>query len=44
MFQTSHQKLTTINNTKISKTIGTNNEGDIQEYKPHVNNNTNKHL
>ena len=39
MFQKSHQKQTPIKNTKIIETIGTNNEGNIQEYKPHVQNN-----
>ena len=48
MFQKSHQKQTLIRNTKIIKTIGTNNEENIQEYKPHVknnpiNNNNNNH-
>ena len=39
MFQTNHQKQPPIKNTKIIKTVGTNNEGNRQEYKPHVKNN-----
>ena len=38
MFKKSHQKQTPITNTKIIKTIGTNN-GTYNEYKPHVKNN-----
>ena len=41
MFQKSNQKQTPIKHTIITKTIGTNNERNINKYKPHVKNNTN---
>ena len=34
-FQKTHQKQEPIKNTKFNKTMGTNNEGNIQEYKTH---------
>ena len=44
MFQKSNQKQTPIKHTIITKTIGTNNGGNINKYKPHVKNNTNIYI
>ena len=42
MFDKTRQKQEPIKNTKLSKIMGTNNEGNIQEYKPHVKSKSNK--